>query len=290
MAAALAVSAALVVTACSPDDGSDATSGTATPVSSESAPATTGEQDALPTAADLAVILDRAVDPQVPTGEKVDTVEDGEQAAELFEVMTTSKQESGAEFEVVDPVLPGDTPEIALATMNLTLPGEDPNVVENVEFVEQDEQWKLSRQWACTLVENVAPDRIPPLCGGDPGAGDAEAPEGAPAPQDAPAPEGEPAPEPAPEPEAAPEPAPAPPPAPAGDPAIHAALVGAGVDPGTADQLAADPAATVAAAERMGIDRATADQFASNPQGAVDALRAAGVDPVTAAPMLAAQL
>ncbi|MDN6354437.1 MAG: hypothetical protein L0K02_14260, partial [Corynebacterium sp.] len=78
--------------------------------------------------------------------------------------------------------------------------------------------------------------------------------------------------------------------APAGDPAIRDALLGAGVEPATADQLAANPDATIAAAESMGIDRGTAEQFRTNPQGAVDALRAAGIDPVTAAPMLAAQL
>ena len=62
------------------------------------------------------------------------------------------------------------------------------------------------------------------------------------------------------------------------------------MDPATADHLAANPDATIAAAESMGIDRGTAEQFRTNPQGAVDALRAAGIDPVTAAPMLAAQL
>ena len=287
LAAAVAVSAGLALASCSSDDEDAATTSSAT-----TAEETTEAQDVLPDAAALAEILDRAVDPELPTEQKADTVEDGHEAAELFEVMTRAKQESGAEIEVIDPVLPGETPEIATASVKMTLPDQEQDFQDTVEFVKQDEQWKLSRDAACGLVEKVAADQVPPVCGGDAEGQDdpnAEDPNAEHDPND-PNAEGQeqPAPEPEPQPEPQPEPDPAP--APAGDPAIRDALLGAGVDPATADQLAANPDATIAAAEGMGIDRGTAEQFRTNPQGAVDALRAAGIDPATAAPMLAAQL
>ena len=277
IAAALAVSAALVVTACSSDEEEDAPTSSAT-----SAPATTQAQDALPTAAELGDLLDRALDPALPVEEKAGTVQDGAEAGELFDQMTRAAQDSGATFAVVDPVLPGNTPEIALATATLTLPEQEPITVDNAEFVKQDGQWKISRAWACTLVGQVAEggeENLPVFCGGDPAP--APAPEEAPAENPAPVEEA-----PAPAPEPAPEAAPAP----AGDEGIRSALLAEGVDQATADKLAANPDATVAAAVQMGIPQATADQFRSDPQGAMAALRAAGIDPVAAAPQLAAQL
>lgn len=275
IAAALAVSAALVVTACSSDEEEDAPTSSAT-----SAPATTQAQDALPTAAELGDLLNRALDPALPVEEKAGTVQDGAEAGELFDQMTRAAQDSGATFAVVDPVLPGNTPEIALATATLTLPEQEPITVDNAEFVKQDGEWKISRAWACTLVGQVAEggeENLPVFCGGDP----APAPEEAPAEEPAPVEEA-PAPAPAPAPEAAP--------APAGDEGIRSALLAEGVDQATADKLAANPDATVAAAVQMGIPQATVDQFRSDPQGAMAALRAAGIDPVAAAPQLAAQL
>lgn len=277
IAAALAVSAALVVTACSSDEEEDAPTSSAT-----SAPATTQAQDALPTAAELGDLLDRALDPALPVEEKAGTVQDGAEAGELFDQMTRAAQDSGATFAVVDPVLPGNTPEIALATATLTLPEQEPITVDNAEFVKQDGEWKISRAWACTLVGQVAEggeENLPVFCGGDPAP--APAPEEAPAENPAPVEEA-----PAPAPEPAPEAAPAP----AGDEGIRSALLAEGVDQATADKLAANPDATVAAAVQMGIPQATADQFRSDPQGAMAALRAAGIDPVAAAPQLAAQL
>lgn len=278
-ATALAVSATLLVTACSSDGDEDSS-----PTSSATAaPTTSAAQVVLPTAAELGDLLHRAVDPALPPEEKAPTVEDGEQAAELFDVITRAVQDSGATFAVVDPVLPGVNPDQVKATATLTLPEQEPIVVKDATFVRQNDAWKISRAWSCTLVGQVAPDQVPAFCQPD---APAPAPEGDPAAQNPDQPQDAPVPPPAPEP--APEAAPAP--APAGDPGIRDALLGAGVDQATADKLAENPDATVAAAVRMGIPQSTADQFRSNPQGAIEALRAAGIDPVTAAPQLAAQL
>jgi hypothetical protein len=215
LAAVTALGAGLSLAACSSDDdGGD-----------DKAPAeTTAQAAALPTSAELSEILNRAVDPNLPADQKADTVQGGDQATELFDVMTQSKQESGADFQIVDPVLPGVLPDTVQVSMNLIIPEREPQPVNGVEFVKEGDQWKLSTAWACTLIQNVAPDKVPPLCANadnPPAPEQAPAPEGAPAPEDAPAPadapapEGAPAPEDAPAPEEAPADAPAPEEAPA---------------------------------------------------------------------------
>jgi hypothetical protein len=217
LAAVAAVSVGLSLAACSSDDDSD---GDQTTTAAETSAT---QATALPTVAELNGVINRAVDPAVPSDQKVDTVQGGDQATELFDVMTRSKEETGATVEVVDPVLPGILPDTVNATVNFNIPNSDPMPVTGVEFVKENGVWKLTREWACTLIQNVAPDQVPPLCSADP-AGELPA-ESAPAPapegEGAPAPEGEgaPAPAPAPEGEGAPAPAPAPEGAPAAEPA-----------------------------------------------------------------------
>lgn len=182
-----AVAAGLSLGACSSDDDSKDETSSAAP---------TTQAAALPTAAELNDILNRAVDPAVPSDQKVDTVQGGDQALELFDIMTQSKQDTGATFEVVDPVLPGILPDSANATVNFLVPDRDPMPVSGVEFVRENDVWKLSREWACTLIENVAPDKVPPLCSADGDqAGDLPPAEETPAAEGdaAPAPEGDPA-------------------------------------------------------------------------------------------------
>ncbi|WP_312978162.1 hypothetical protein [Corynebacterium sp.] len=183
IAAAVALTAGLSATACSSDDADD--NNTAAETTAEQ----TTEQTPLPTAQELGEILDRAVAPDIPADEKADTVENGEQAVELFDVMTASKQESGATFEVIDPVMPGIVENTVETTMNMTLPDQEPQLIQGVKFVNDNGQWKLSQEWACTLVSNVAPDQVPETCA--PFLEDAPAPEGDAPAQDAPAPEGD---------------------------------------------------------------------------------------------------
>lgn len=201
----IAGATALTLAACGDDgEGTEESSTTTTTSASEVA--------AFPTAMELNDILARATDPNVPVEEKAATVENGEEATELFDVMTGSKQESGATLEVVEPVLPGYTPDSVLAGVNFILPEQPPQLIEGVEFRNIDGQWKLSQTWACTLVQNVAPDQVPPMCLPE-GVEPPPPAEGAPAAPDAPP--AEPAP---PAPEAPPaEPAPEAPPAPPAD-------------------------------------------------------------------------
>lgn len=214
LAVVTAVAAGLSLAACSSDDSKDEKS-------SSSAPTT--QVAALPSAAELNDILNRAVDPALPIEQKVDTVQGGEQATELFDIMTRSKEESGASLQVMDPVLPGILPDSINAPVNLTVPDRDPMLVNGVEFVKENGVWKLERKWACTLVQNVAPDNVPAICSSD---GEAQLPtetaapavEQTPAaetpveqaPEEAPAPATEETPAPAPEATPAPEEVPAP--------------------------------------------------------------------------------
>lgn len=198
--AAIVAAAALVLTGCSQDDKSS--SGTSS--SAASSAAETSAAPALPSAADLNAVLARALDPAIPAQEKTNTVVGGEQAPLLFDALTASKQQTGAQLQVVDPVLPGVLPNSVSANVNFTLPGREPQLVSGVEFVQEGGVWKLDQRWACTLVQAALPAQVPPQCAEALGG----APAGAPA-QSAPAPA----------PGAAPESAaPAPAPAPAGSP------------------------------------------------------------------------
>lgn len=195
-AAILALGAATTLAACS---SSDEGSSTAT-----SADQTAGETSAsqvvtteMPTVEQLNEILTKAADPNVPQEEKVKLVQGSETAPELFDVMAQSQAESGATFEVVDPVVPGLMPDSALATVNINTPDGQQQTADQVEFINEDGSWKLSQSWACVLVTNIVPpEEVPEMCadastngadaGTDAGA-EGEAGAGAEAPADAPA-------------------------------------------------------------------------------------------------------
>lgn len=168
-AAAGLAAAMLMLTACggSTDNNaastpSDAKATTSAPAASPSAAAPAAPK--LPTADQLAKVLGTAVDPAVPTAQKTGTVVGGEEAPELFQALTQIRQESGATMTVVEPVLPSLLPGAVQATVSLQLPDQPPNVVSGVEFVNARGTWKLDRKWACDLVRNVLPDRVPPMC------------------------------------------------------------------------------------------------------------------------------
>ncbi|MCZ9308336.1 hypothetical protein ACUY3K_04400 [Corynebacterium uberis] len=168
-AAAVASTAlALGMVACSGDGSSDS-SETATSSADSKAPTSAAAAAALPAAAELNDILTIASDPNRPLEEKLATVQGGETAPELFEVMAHSKQESGADFHVVDPVLPDMVPNSVLTTIIFTRPDQPDQQADNVRFVFEDNRWKLSKDWACTLVSQVVPDQLPQMCAEVPG-------------------------------------------------------------------------------------------------------------------------
>lgn len=156
-----AFGAAFALAACA-DDGEETADTTETTVT-EQAPAEAAPE--MPSAEELNLVLAQTTDADLPMEERVNTVQGGETAPELFETMTLSKEESGADFQVVTPVLPGYTDDSVLATVNFTLPERPAQVADNVEFIYEDGYWKLSQSWACTLIENtVAEDQVPQMC------------------------------------------------------------------------------------------------------------------------------
>lgn len=164
IAAATLLTVSLGLAGCSGDD-KPATGSGSTAAATKSASKSAGAPT--PTAADLNAILTKASDPAISTNEKTQTVQNGESAPEIFDTMAKSKQESGANFQVVDPILPGYTPDSVLATVNFTIPNRAPQTAENVEFIHENGTWKLSQSWACTLIKNtVAPEQVPPMCAG----------------------------------------------------------------------------------------------------------------------------
>lgn len=161
--AVIVVSAVTAVglVACGSEDAAQAP----TVSSTEQAPTTQAQQVPLPTAEDLNAVLATAIDPNAPIEAKIATVQNGDQAPELFGVMTASKIESGADFQVVQPILPGYTDNSVLATVILILPEREAQPSENVEFVYENGTWKLSQSWACTLISNtVEAEQIPAMC------------------------------------------------------------------------------------------------------------------------------
>ena len=182
-AIAAAFGAAMTLAACSNDD-TDTKTDTATETNTASEQAAPAAEK--PTAAQLNEVLARATNPQLPMEERVKTVQGGENARELFDVMTQAKQESGADFQVVEPILPGYTPNEVLAAVNFTQPNQGPSVAENVSFVFEDNTWKLSQSWACTLITNtVTPEQVPAMCNAQGGQGTEAPAQGG---QEAPAP------------------------------------------------------------------------------------------------------
>lgn len=197
-AAVVALGMGLALTGCSNDDNaSESTTSSAAPASTQATSTV-----ALPSVDELNDVLKRAADPNLPLDQRMQTIQGGEQVPELFDVMTQSQQESGAKFQVVDPVLPDFEPNQVLASVNLTVPGEEPTLINDVNFVFEDGHWKLSQRWACNLISGTLPaSQVPAMCTAnspvapapvDPAPGQSGAP--APAPAQAPAPASAPAP------------------------------------------------------------------------------------------------
>lgn len=194
-AATAALATALTLTACSNDEGSESTSTSSTENSSSSA-----AMPELPTAADLNAVIAKASDPEAPIEEKVKTVQGGETAAELFDILAQRKAELGSDFQVQDPVLPGYTNDSVLTNLVYT-EGERRDEIQDISFIFEDGVWKLSRADACVLITSaLPPEQVPAMCHDDlpPAEGEQPAPEGeqpapaegeqpAPAPEEAPA-------------------------------------------------------------------------------------------------------
>lgn len=122
----------------------------------ETAPAPTStvqETATVPTAEELTGLLDRASDPAVPVEEKVDLVEGGAEAPEIFDQIAALKAEQGAQVTITG-VAEGDIPGTLIANAVIAQPGqEDINV--QAQFIDQGGQWQLQKAFACALITNA---------------------------------------------------------------------------------------------------------------------------------------
>ena len=118
------------------------------------APAPTSQEKApVPTAEELTLLLDRASDPTVPVAEKVDLVEGGAEAPELFDQIAALKADQGAGVTITG-AAEGDIPGTLIANAVISQPGqEDINV--QAQFIQQNGQWQLQKSFACALITNA---------------------------------------------------------------------------------------------------------------------------------------
>lgn len=179
-AAAVALSAFALggLAACGGDDGREKAPEPTAQTSQTAAP--------VPSAADLTALLDRASDPAVPIEEKVNLVEGGAEAPELFDQIAALKQQQGATVTITN-AMPGDIPGTLLANAVIAQAGQqDINV--QAQFIQQNGQWQLQKSFACALITNAGL-QAPASCesGTPPGTAPAGDPAAPPAGEPAPA-------------------------------------------------------------------------------------------------------
>lgn len=119
----------------------------------EPAPTTSAQQTTVPTAEELTQLLDRASDPTVPVEEKVDLVEGGAEAPEIFDQIAALKAEQGAGVAITG-VAEGDIPGTLIANAVITQPGQ-PEIPVQAQFINQGGQWQLQKSFACALITNA---------------------------------------------------------------------------------------------------------------------------------------
>ncbi len=146
MIAAVAVTAALVLTACGSDDGGSATDTTA-------AAATTTEAPVVPTVEDLNTKLLAVLDPAVPVEETSTYVQGFEGDPNLLEELAAAVAQAETDglvsnIEVVGPLTPV-TAEVMTVPFTMEINGEPAE--STVDVVLDDGEWKLSKGSVCEL-------------------------------------------------------------------------------------------------------------------------------------------
>ncbi|UJC81806.1 hypothetical protein D4768_16835 [Rhodococcus erythropolis] len=148
--AAVAIAAALTMTACGSDDKTDSPTTT-----SKSTTATTSTSDVaapeLPTSAELNGKVAQALDESVPAADKVNLVQGAEQDPELINQVAAAAKAAGAQVEILDPVTDTGS-ETAAASLNIVVNGQPLQQGLQASFVYEDGVWKLSKTTACQIV------------------------------------------------------------------------------------------------------------------------------------------
>jgi len=168
---ALAVTAlALTLGACGSESDTTAASTTATtsaagqfeagtnedaPVEGQAPTSTTPPNLPKPTAAELNDRLTRAFDSSVPAEEKIGWIQDAERDPQLVDKLVDAAKRNNVTVEITNVGEPQNGTLKADAEVTI-----DGRPVENayVEFVAEDDQWKVSHQFTCNIVRSAQLD------------------------------------------------------------------------------------------------------------------------------------
>ena len=153
----IAVTAVMALTACTTSVPPEVEASRSAAMSSLKRPAIPE-----PTLQQLQALLDRALDPKVPTKDKLDTVEDGEKSPELFEKITQAKQETNATIKLSGQIIPTD-PTTRTVHVEMSIPGQPPQGSE-VKFIYDKKKWKISKSYMCNTISLLMPDSVPAVC------------------------------------------------------------------------------------------------------------------------------
>ncbi|MEU0506870.1 hypothetical protein [Nocardia sp. NPDC005998] len=148
--AALAVVAALGMTACSDDKDSKPAAKTSTSVKASASASANTNLPPVPSAAELNTQLQRALDPSVPNSEKLDGVQGAQADPELPNRLAEAAKSANITVTVTDVTSFGDS---VNAKAKVVLNGQE-NVVD-VPFVAEDGKWKIQKAWACSMLTNL---------------------------------------------------------------------------------------------------------------------------------------
>ncbi|PXX55631.1 hypothetical protein DFR70_121100 [Nocardia tenerifensis] len=141
--AGLAVVAALGLTACGSDDKKDSPKPSRT---TTSAPAN-ANQPAPPTVEELNALLQKALDPSVPSAQKLDLVQGIEADPELPNRLAQAYKDANAKAEITGVTAFGES---VSAQGKFTINGTENPV--DVPFVLDRGKWKVQKSWACNAL------------------------------------------------------------------------------------------------------------------------------------------
>ncbi|MFX1757692.1 lipoprotein [Rhodococcus gordoniae] len=151
--ATVALAAALTMSACSSDDGGSS-SETAKTSTTTTAAAPVADYPPVPSPEELNADLARAFDLNVPASEKTDLVQGAEEDPELINKVAQAANDAGVQVNVVD-VTDNENGTIT-AGVEMALAGSNQPSFGTVDFVAEDGTWKVSKDYACSIVINMA--------------------------------------------------------------------------------------------------------------------------------------
>jgi len=148
--AAVAIAAALTMTACGSDDKTDSPTTSKTTTTTKASESTDAPV-ALPTAPELNAKVAQALDESVPAADKVNLVQGAEADPELINQVAAAAKAAGAQVEILDPVTDTGS-DTAAASLNIVVNGQPLQQGLQASFVYEDSVWKLSKTTACQIV------------------------------------------------------------------------------------------------------------------------------------------